>query len=116
MTVGARPVLVGSTTDAPRTRPVRTWQYGRDMAGVPRNPACGGLERRASSRTYIDHIMEAHPLTLRKIGFADVSSLEELSKYPLRRIHHACVEREALEAQNQEGRAQETSSDERDVG
>jgi hypothetical protein len=67
------------------------------MAGIPPNPACGWTERRAGSREYLDHLADAHPVTLRKIGFADASTLAGLPRYPLRRIHTACIERETLE-------------------
>src|SRR5512132_4435083 len=68
------------------------------MAGIPLNPACGWTERRAGSREYLHHLADAHPITLRKIGFANASALAGLSRYPLRRIHSACVEREELDA------------------
>jgi hypothetical protein len=74
-----------------------SWQRRGAMAGIPPNPACGWTERRAGSREYLDHLADAHPVTLRKIGFADTSTLAGLPRYPLRRIHTACVERETLE-------------------
>jgi hypothetical protein len=84
------------------------------MAGIPPNAACGGLERRARAEAYIDHLAKAHPATLRAIGFLDASTLERLPKYPLQRIHRACVEREALDVSRQ--RAEQRATDVRDVG